>query len=52
MIWNDKVLVENKRQFFWLIFLFQAGYMFNMSPEKFSEIAENLDPVKPLNVSQ
>ena len=33
-------------------FLFQTGYMFNMSPEKFSEIAENLDPVKPLNVSQ
>lgn len=24
--------------------------MFNISPEKFSEIAENLDPVKPLNV--
>ena len=24
--------------------------MFNMSPEKFSEIAENLDPVKPLHV--
>ena len=24
--------------------------MFNVSPEKFSEIAENLDPVKPLNV--
>lgn len=28
----------------------QAGYMFNMSPEKFGEIAEDLDPVKPLNV--
>ena len=26
--------------------------MFIMSPEKFNEIAENLDPVKPLNVSQ
>ena len=25
--------------------------MFNMSPEKFSEIAEDLDPVKPLNVN-
>ena len=24
--------------------------MFNMSPEKFGEIAEDLDPVKPLNV--
>lgn len=24
--------------------------MFNMSPEKFSEIADNLDPVKPLHV--
>ncbi|XP_074617585.1 protein broad-minded-like isoform X1 [Acropora palmata] len=28
----------------------QVGFMFNMSPEKFSEIAEDLDPVKPLNV--
>ena len=26
--------------------------MFNMSPEKFSEIAEDLDPVKPLNVNK
>ena len=26
--------------------------MFNMTPEKFSEIAENLDPDKPLQVSQ
>ncbi|CAH3196897.1 unnamed protein product, partial [Porites evermanni] len=30
----------------------QTGFMFNMTPEKFSEIAENLDPVKPLQVSQ
>lgn len=28
----------------------QTGYMFNMSPEKFTEIAENLDPDKPLHV--
>lgn len=26
--------------------------MFNMSPEKFSEIAEDLDPAKPLNVNK
>lgn len=26
--------------------------MFNMSPEKFTEIAENLDPDKPLHVSR
>lgn len=28
----------------------QTGFMFNMTPEKFSEIAENLDPDKPLQV--
>ena len=32
--------------------LLQTGYMFNMSPEKFTEIAENLDPDKPLHVSR
>lgn len=31
---------------------FQVGFMFNMAPEKFSEIAEDLDPVKPLNVNK
>lgn len=31
---------------------FQVGFMFNMSPEKFSEIAEDLDPAKPLNVNK
>ena len=32
--------------------VFKTGFMFNMTPEKFSEIAENLDPDKPLQVSQ